>query len=125
MSREPSGLLSRFKSSARGQSTREHQTIMTVVLLLIAFGAVMIFSATSARNLMSGGGVGPGMLLRTVFFGVIPGLIVMFLAQRGTYPGAWQLSKRGKALDWIWPVHLPAVRGGEGSAGLIRCVAGD
>ena len=84
MSREPSGLLSRFKPSARGQSTREHQTIMTVVLLLIAFGAVMIFSATSARNLMSGGGVGPGMLLRTVFFGVIPGLIVMFLAQRIT-----------------------------------------
>lgn len=83
-----SGLIGKLRSSfgespGRGaSSTPEHRTLLTVVLLLIGFGTVMIYSATSARSLMAGGGLGgTTMLLRTVGIGVIPGLAVMFFAQ--------------------------------------------
>lgn len=67
-----------------GPVSRDHRTIMTVVLLLLSLGTVMIFSATSARNVVSGSGLGLDMLIRTIAIGIIPGALAMRAAQRVT-----------------------------------------
>jgi len=57
--------------------------LMTAALCLLAFGAVMVYSASSARNVLSGGGDGTAYLVRYVLFGGV-GLIGMnLLARRG------------------------------------------
>ena len=75
-------------------TSRHHRTIMTVVLLLLSLGTVMIFSATSARNVVSGSGLGLGMLFRTVGIGIIPGLLAMTVAQRVTLDQVRQWTPR-------------------------------
>ena len=61
----------------------EYSLLLTATLCLLAFGAVMVFSASSARSLLAGGGNGFYYLERTLVFGAI-GLVVMhFAAARG------------------------------------------
>jgi cell division protein FtsW len=61
----------------------EYSLLLTATLCLLAFGAVMVFSASSARSLLNNGGSGFYYLERTVVFGAI-GLIVMrFASIRG------------------------------------------
>jgi cell division protein FtsW len=57
----------------------EYSLLLTATLCLLAFGAVMVFSASSARSLLSNGGSGFYYLERTVVFGAI-GLVVMRIA---------------------------------------------
>ncbi|HEY6655129.1 MAG TPA: putative lipid II flippase FtsW [Solirubrobacterales bacterium] len=52
---------------------------MTATLCLLAFGAVMVFSASSARSLLNHGGSGFYYLERTLLFGAI-GLVAMRVA---------------------------------------------
>jgi cell division protein FtsW len=74
---------------ARAQSSRpaakpvEQRLLLTATLCLLALGAVMVYSASSARNLLGGNGDGTQYLVRTVLFGAI-GLVVMrVLSRRG------------------------------------------
>jgi cell division protein FtsW len=60
--------------------------LLTAALCLLAFGAVMVYSASSARNLLQGHGDGTQFLVRYVAFGSV-GLVVMHV-----------LSRRGVAL---------------------------
>jgi cell division protein FtsW len=61
----------------------EYSLLLTATLCLLAFGAVMVFSASSARSLLNSGGNGYYYLERTVIFGAI-GLVVMrFASNRG------------------------------------------
>ena len=46
----------------------EHRLLLTVTMCLLAAGAVMVYSASSARDLLAGGGDGTGYLLRYVGF---------------------------------------------------------
>ena len=57
----------------------EYSLLLTATLCLLAFGAVMVFSASSARSLLNSGGNGFYYLERTLIFGAI-GLAVMRLA---------------------------------------------
>jgi cell division protein FtsW len=60
----------------------EYGWIVTLVLVLIAFGAVMVYSASSARNSLDSGGLGMGFLIRTVGFGLVFGVPACLIAQR-------------------------------------------
>jgi cell division protein FtsW len=66
----------RTKKAARRPPPLEYSLLLTATLCLLAFGAVMVFSASSARSLLTGGGNGFYYLERTLVFGAI-GLAVM------------------------------------------------
>jgi cell division protein FtsW len=66
----------RMKKAARRPPPLEYSLLLTATLCLLAFGAVMVFSASSARSLLTGGGNGFYYLERTLVFGAI-GLAVM------------------------------------------------
>ena len=57
----------------------EYSLLLTATLCLLAFGAVMVFSASSARSLLNHGGSGFYYLERTLVFGAI-GLVAMRIA---------------------------------------------
>jgi cell division protein FtsW len=57
----------------------EYSLLLTATLCLLAFGAVMVFSASSARSLLNSGGNGFYYLERTLLFGAI-GLVAMRIA---------------------------------------------
>jgi len=61
----------------------EQRMLLTAALILLAFGAVMVYSASSARNLLQGNGDGTQFLVRYLMFGAV-GLVVMHvMARRG------------------------------------------
>jgi len=59
----------------------EHRILMTATLCLLAFGAVMVYSASSPLGVLNGQGSGTGDFLRYVVFGAI-GLGAMLLLER-------------------------------------------
>jgi cell division protein FtsW len=60
----------------------EHRILMTATLCLLAFGAVMVYSASSPIGVLSpGGGSGTGEFIRYLIFGAI-GLGAMHLLER-------------------------------------------
>jgi cell division protein FtsW len=79
------------RSSTRSRPTArrvppplEHRILMTATLCLLAFGAVMVYSASSPLGVLSaGGGSGTGEFVRYLLFGAV-GLVAMHvLARRG------------------------------------------
>jgi cell division protein FtsW len=69
--------------TARGAAKPvEQRLLLTATLCLLALGTVMVYSASSARNLLQGHGDGTQYLVRTVLFGAV-GLVVMRLLSRG------------------------------------------
>jgi cell division protein FtsW len=61
----------------------EYSLLLTATLCLLAFGAVMVFSASSARSLLNSGGNGFYYLERTLIFGAIGLLVMRVLSVRG------------------------------------------
>src|SRR5881409_1249163 len=61
----------------------EYQILLTVTLCLLAFGAVMVYSASSAKTLLPGQGDGTGYLLRYVGYGAVGLVLLHVLARRG------------------------------------------
>jgi cell division protein FtsW len=61
----------------------EHRILMTATLCLLAAGAVMVFSASSARTLLSGQGDGTSFLIRYLTYGAIGFGLMQMLARRG------------------------------------------
>src|SRR5690348_12636452 len=60
----------------------EHRMLMTATLCLLAFGAVMVYSASSPLGVLSaGGGNGAGMFVRYLLF-VGVGLVAMHVLSR-------------------------------------------
>ncbi len=59
----------------------EYDLLLTATLCLLAGGAVMVFSASSARALLSGQGMGTGLLIRYVAFAAI-GVVAMLVVAR-------------------------------------------
>jgi cell division protein FtsW len=59
----------------------EHRVLLTATLCLLAFGAVMIYSASSPVGALSSGGSGAGEFLRYVVF-VVLGLGIMYFLER-------------------------------------------
>jgi cell division protein FtsW len=77
----PRGLASRKPRKAPKARPLEHRILLTATLCLLAGGAVMVYSASSARELLGSGGDGTGFLLRYVGYGAV-GLLVMHLLAR-------------------------------------------
>jgi cell division protein FtsW len=62
----------------------EHRILLTATLCLLAFGAVMVYSASSPLGVLSsGGGTGTGEFLRYLLFGAIGLGAMHVLARRG------------------------------------------
>src|SRR4051794_41732169 len=89
----------------------EYSLLLTATLCLLAFGAVMVFSASSARSLLNHGGSGFYYLERTLLFGAI-GLVAMRIAAvRGVAAGKILTPLiLGVSLFFLFPGLLP--RGG-------------
>jgi len=81
------------QSGTRAEGTRpapraarpplEHRVLLTATLCLLAFGAVMVYSASTPRDLLTGQGSGMSYLVRYLGYGLV-GLVAMrVLARRG------------------------------------------
>jgi cell division protein FtsW len=73
------------RARTRAAATRpvEQRMLLTAALILLAFGAVMVYSASSARNLLQGNGDGTQFLVRYIAFGVVGLAVMHVLARRG------------------------------------------
>src|SRR5256886_11634561 len=69
------------RSGAAGAKGLEHRILLTATLCLLAFGAVMVYSASSATSLLQGKGNGSGYLIKYLIYGAI-GLVVMRVLAR-------------------------------------------
>jgi cell division protein FtsW len=70
---------------ARAAASRpiEQRMLLTAALCLLAFGAVMVYSASSARNVLQGQGDGTQFLVRFVLFGAVGLAVMHVMARRG------------------------------------------
>jgi cell division protein FtsW len=66
---------------ALGDQPLEHRILLTATLCLLAFGAVMVYSASSATTLLKGQGNGSSYLIKYLAYGTV-GLIVMRVLAR-------------------------------------------
>ena len=72
-----------MKGRAKASHSVEYSLLLTATLCLLAFGVVMVFSASSTTSLLGESGDGAYYLKRTLIFGAV-GLVVMhLLAGRG------------------------------------------
>jgi cell division protein FtsW len=69
----------------------EHRILLTAALCLLAAGAVMVYSASSARTLLQGQGDGTTYLVRYVAYGAV-GLVLLRLLSRGGLTLLWRLT---------------------------------
>ena len=60
----------------------EHRILVTATLCLLAFGAVMVYSASSPYGVIAGSGLGAGEFIRYLIFGGL-GLVAMQVMARG------------------------------------------
>jgi cell division protein FtsW len=74
---------SKTKRKARHAVSTEYNLLLTATLCLLAFGAVMVFSASSTTQVLENGGLGNSAfyLKRTLMFGAV-GLVIMHLTAR-------------------------------------------
>src|SRR4051812_12046577 len=74
-----------MRAAARAKAQRavplEYNLLLTATLCLLAFGAVMVYSASSARALLQGQGDGTAFLVKYVVYGAL-GLVGMHLIAR-------------------------------------------
>jgi cell division protein FtsW len=69
--------------AARKPPPIEHGILLTATLCLLAGGAVMVYSASSARDLLAGGGDGTAYLIRYAVYGGLGLLAMRFLSRHG------------------------------------------
>src|SRR3982751_3814581 len=65
----------------RTEQPLEHRLLLTATFCLLAGGAVMVYSASSARTLLQGEGDGTSYLIKYVTYGAI-GLLGMHIVSR-------------------------------------------
>jgi cell division protein FtsW len=61
----------------------EYNILLTATLCLLAAGAVMVFSASSARSLLSGQGDGTSFMIKYVSYGAVGFVLMTIVARRG------------------------------------------
>jgi cell division protein FtsW len=61
----------------------EHSILITATLCLLAAGAVMVFSASSARSVLSGQGDGTSFMVKYVVYGALGFALMHLIARRG------------------------------------------
>jgi cell division protein FtsW len=74
----------RGRNSAKAASQPlEQRILLTATLCLLAFGAVMVYSASSATSLLQGHGNGSGYLVKYLIYGAIGLVLMRVLARDG------------------------------------------
>src|SRR3712207_5966097 len=63
------------------QQPLEHRLLLTATFCLLAGGAVMVYSASSARTLLAGHGDGTAYLVKYLMYGAV-GLVAMHVLSR-------------------------------------------
>ncbi|HEY5316906.1 MAG TPA: putative lipid II flippase FtsW [Solirubrobacteraceae bacterium] len=82
--RESRAGLERTRATARAAAPPlEHRMLLTATLCLLAFGAVMVYSASSPRDLVAGQGSGMSYLIRYLVYGLVGLAAMRVLARRG------------------------------------------
>src|ERR1700738_1001976 len=61
----------------------EQRILLTATLCLLAFGAVMVYSASSATSLLRGSGSGSGYLIKYLIYGALGLVLMRVLARDG------------------------------------------
>jgi len=69
------------RSPATAGRRIEEDVLLTAVLCLVAFGAVMVYSASSASTVVKGGGDGTGLLLKYLMYGAAGFFALRFAAR--------------------------------------------
>jgi cell division protein FtsW len=69
--------------TAQRRQPLEHRILLTATLCLLAFGAVMVYSASSATTLLQGRGNGSGYLIKYVMYGAVGLVLMRVLARDG------------------------------------------
>src|ERR1039457_5817372 len=110
--RQESGASKRKGRTAAASAHRplEHRILLTATLCLLAFGAVMVYSASSATTLLRGQGNGSGYLIKYVAYGAV-GLIVMRVLARDGVEKAGSIPAPLLVTSFVLvlPVHIPHV----------------
>jgi cell division protein FtsW len=98
------------KPGAKAQHSIEHRILITATMCLLAYGAVMVYSATSATALLQGQGTGSGYLIKFVAYGAI-GLVVMRVLARDGIAKAQAFVAPLLAVSFalVLAVHIPHV----------------
>jgi cell division protein FtsW len=73
----------RPRRRARAQQPLEHRILLTATFCLLAGGAVMVYSASSARTLLQGQGDGTSYLVKYLLYGAIGLLAMQYLSRHG------------------------------------------
>ena len=68
------------RESSRARSTEE-DVLLTAIFCLVAFGAVMVYSASSASSVVEGSGNGSSLLIRYLVFAAL-GFVALNIAIR-------------------------------------------
>jgi cell division protein FtsW len=71
------------RKAATRQQPLEHRILLTATLCLLAFGAVMVYSASSATELLEGSGTGSAYLVKFVIFAALGLVLMHHLARHG------------------------------------------
>jgi cell division protein FtsW len=124
----PAGAARRIRSPAGGHQERsppkreerpaarvrdqslEQRILLTATLCLLAFGAVMVYSASSATTLLQGRGNGSAYLIKYVVYGAL-GLIVMRVLARDGVAKVQSLTAPLLVVSFVLvlAVHIPHV----------------
>ena len=73
----------RVAARAKPKLPLEYNLLLTATLCLLALGAVMVYSASSARTLLQGDGDGTTYLVRYVAYGGVGFVALHVIARRG------------------------------------------
>jgi cell division protein FtsW len=106
---EGSSTPARSASKAAGQPL-EHRILLTATMCLLAFGAVMVYSASSATTLLQGEGYGDSYLVKFVIYGAI-GLVLMRVLARDGIAKLHSITAPLLAVSFVLvlAVHIPHV----------------
>src|ERR1700685_1271309 len=88
----------------------EHRILLTATMCLLAFGAVMVYSASSATTLLQGHGYGSGDLIKCVLYGAV-GLVLMRVLARDGIAKVQSITAPLLAVSFVLvlAVHIPHV----------------
>jgi cell division protein FtsW len=97
-------------ATAQRRQPLEHRILLTATLCLLAFGAVMVYSASSATTLLKGQGNGSGYLIKYVMYGAV-GLVLMRLLARDGVAKVQSITAPLLVVSFVLvlAVHIPHV----------------
>jgi cell division protein FtsW len=109
-SARPEGRPGRTPKTAADQRSLEHRILITATLCLLAFGAVMVYSASSATTLLRGHGYGSGYLVKFLVYGAV-GLVVMRVLARDGVAKVQSITAPLLVVSFVLvlAVHIPHV----------------